>query len=200
MNNTNLLYELHDNLQNQEQELTFEQVIDQNENKILNLIYGLTGDYHLAQDLTQDTFLKAFQAKHTFQGKSKISTWLYRIAMNTTIDYQRKSSSQRELPTEVVQDSQATSSCGEPEGQCQKNAVRKMLFAAIANLPEQHKEVYVLREVNGCSTKDVAEILDCSVELVKWRLHKAKSLLRKTLQKVEDSQTGTFQITAQGLE
>jgi len=64
-----------------EGDLSFEEIISQNQEKIVNLIYGMTGDYYLSQDLTQETFLKAFQSRHSFNGKSKFSTWLYRIAV-----------------------------------------------------------------------------------------------------------------------
>lgn len=161
--------------------LSFEQLISQSEKKILNLIYGMTGDYHLAEDLTQEAFIKAFQAKEGFNGKAKFSTWLYRIAVNVVIDHQRKSCVRRENPTEKTDQNRAAGNCSDPDQVCQKKALKDILFKAIAGLPEQPKEVYVLREINGCSTKETAEVLGCSTELVKWRLHKARSLLRKSL-------------------
>lgn len=184
--------------------ISFEEVLAQNEKKILNLIYGMTGDYHLAQDLTQDTFVKAFQAKETFNGKSKISTWLYRIGVNVTIDYQRKSSVRKESPSEDIETDGICHSNGgsaDPDKACQKNAIRDIMFNAIASLPEQQKEVLVLREINGCSNKEIAEILGCTLELVKWRLHKARSGLRKILQannKYKD--LGTYKLNGFGLE
>lgn len=181
--------------------LSFDQVVSQNEKKILNLIYGMTGDYHLAQDLTQEVFVKAFQAREGFEGKAKLSTWLYRIAVNVTIDHQRKNCTRKENPVEDVESGIQNGACPDPDSACQKNAVKDILYKAIANLPEQQREVYVLREINGCTTKEVADILDCSVELVKWRLHKARSLLRKTLQ--TDNQyknTGTYILNSSGLE
>nr|MDA8229432.1 RNA polymerase sigma factor [Desulfitobacterium hafniense] len=177
-----------------ENNLTFEQVIKQNEEKINNLIYGMTGDFHLAQDLTQETFLKAFQSRQSFNGKSKFSTWLYRIAVNVTIDHQRKSSSQKELTSDEPEmcNTQVNPS-PEPDQECQKNATRDILFRAIAELPEQQKEVYILREINGCSTKEVSEILGCSIENTKWRLHKARLSLRKKLNSdIKYRDLGTF--------
>lgn len=182
---------------------SFEDLIAQNEKKILNLIYGMTGDYHLAQDLTQEAFVKAFQAKNNFNGKSKFSTWLYRIAVNVTIDHQRKSCVRKENSAGEVEPAVAghSNACSDPDSACQKKAIKDILFAAVARLPEQQREVFVLREINGCSTKEVAEILDCSLELVKWRLHKARSTLRKTLQadnRYKD--IGTYKLGSFGIE
>jgi len=185
-----------------ENELSFEEIIKQNEGKILNLIYGMTGDYHLAQDLTQETFVKAFQSKHNFSGKSKISTWLYRIAVNTAIDYQRKSSVRKEKPTEEIEDNMAKNSlCTDPDQKCQKKAIKEILYSTIARLPEQQREVFVLREINGCSTKEAAEILGISAELVKWRLHKARLTLRKNLQANNQYKNiGSVSLNSFGLE
>ncbi len=180
---------------------SFEQMVSQNENKILNLIYGMTGDYHLAQDLTQEVFVKAFQAREGFEGKAKLSTWLYRIAVNATIDHQRKACTRKENPVEDVENGIRSDTCPDPDSACQKTAVKDLLYKAIANLPDQQREVYVLREINGCTTKEVAEVLDCSTELVKWRLHKARSLLRKALQADNKyKEAGTFTMNSTGLE
>lgn len=186
----------------QENDPSFEQVIAQNEDKILNLIYGMTGDYHLAQDLTQDTFVKAFRSRETFSGKSKLSTWLYRIAVNVTIDHQRKNCVRRENPSEKIEGGPPDdSACSNPDKACQKIAIRDILFSNIARLPDQQREVFVLREVNGCTTKEVAEILGCSTELVKWRLHKARSTLRKTLQSDNRyKDIGTYTLNSFGIE
>lgn len=184
-----------------EEGLSFEQLVSRNEKKINNLIYGMTGDYHLAQDLTQETFIKALRAKEKFNGNAKFSTWLYRIAVNVVIDHQRKSCVRNENPAEAVDKGRSADSCSDPDQACQKKALKDILFKAIANLPEQQREVYILREINGCTTKEVAEILECSVELVKWRLHKARSLLRKTLQNdTRYKNIGSYTVGTSGLE
>lgn len=184
-----------------ENDLSFEQLVSQNEKKILNLIYGMTGDYHLAQDLTQEVFVKAFQAREGFEGKAKFSTWLYRIAVNVTIDHQRKSCVRKENPVQDVENGCNAGTGSDPDSACQKRAIKDIIYKAVAGLPEQQREVYVLREINGCTTKEVAEILECSVELVKWRLHKARSLLRKTLQgDISYKNTGKYTLNSSGLE
>ncbi|MEL1133690.1 RNA polymerase sigma factor [Desulfitobacterium sp. THU1] len=177
----------------------FEDIISENEAKIINLIFGMTGDYHIAQDLTQETFLKAFQSRQSFHGQSKVSTWLYRIAVNTTIDYQRKTCVRKENPTEEIEVENAANQ--DPDQNCQKTAIRDILFKAISQLPDQQREIYILREINGCSTKEVAEILNISSELVKWRLHKARSMLRKSLGEGNIYQNiGSVKLSSEGIE
>jgi RNA polymerase sigma factor, sigma-70 family len=180
-------------------EFSFESIISENEAKIINLIFGMIGDYHIAQDLAQETFLKAFVAKQTFNGQSKVSTWLYRIAVNTTIDYQRKTCVRKENPSDDLPEKSDISQ--EPDQKCQKTAIRDLLFEGISGLPIQLREVYVLREVNGCSTKEVAEILNISIELVKWRLHKARTQLRKSFTEGNSYKTiGRFKLKPTGIE
>lgn len=185
-----------------EHEVSFEQVISDNEDKILNLIYGMTGDYHLSQDLTQETFIKAFKSLNGFNGKSKISTWLYRIAVNLTIDHKRKKCVQVEKAgNEIDMSVPDTKTGADPDSQCQKKAVKDILFQAISKLPDQQREVFILRELNGCSTKEVAEILSVTSEIVKWRLHKARSTLRKTLQSNDQYKNiGRINLNESGLE
>lgn len=161
---------------------SFEQIISENEAKITNLIYGMTGDYYLSQDLTQETFIKAFRARQGFSGRSKFSTWLYRIAVNVTLDHQRKSCVRKEkIEDEIEPVSNLDQLNKDPDHSCQVKAMKDILFQSIAQLPEQQREVFTLREINGCSTKEVAQILNTSLELVKWRLHKARATLRKSL-------------------
>lgn len=181
---------------------SFEQIILENEEKIKNLIYGMTGDFHLSQDLAQEAFIKAFKARHGFNGRSKFSTWLYRIAVNVTLDHQRKSYVRHEQISDEIEPSCSSKELHkDPDHFCQVKAMKDLLFKAISQLPEQQREVFTLREINGCSTKEVAQILNTSTELVKWRLHKARTTLRKTLggdtlyQKI-----GFFHLGPQGIE
>ncbi|GAW27725.1 RNA polymerase sigma factor [Carboxydocella sp. ULO1] len=185
-----------------ENDLSFEEVIAANEKKILNLLYGMTGDYHLAQDLAQETFLRAFKAFHTFAGKAAVSTWLYRIAVNVALDYQRKGFVRSEQPVEQIAEVRGEDTCAQdPDKSCQKRAIRDILFASIARLPEQQREVYILREINGCSTKEVAEILGCSSAMVKWRLYKARLALKKILQQEHSyKKAGVFRLSSHGIE
>ncbi|AFM39443.1 RNA polymerase sigma factor, sigma-70 family [Desulfosporosinus acidiphilus SJ4] len=186
-----------DSAENQD---SFEELISKNEDKILNLIYGMTGDYHLAQDLTQESFLKAFLSKQSFNGQAKFSTWLYRIAVNTTIDYKRKSCVRKENSSEEIENINNTTE-PDPDNKCQKTAMKEILFKAISQLPDQQREIFTLREINGCSTKEVAEILSISNELVKWRLHKARTMLRKSLSNGNMYKNiGSFKLGPAGIE
>jgi RNA polymerase sigma-70 factor, ECF subfamily len=188
------------NLNPFENSTLFEKLIKENEEKIINLIHGMTGDYHVAQDLTQEAFLKAYQSKQSFNGKSKFSTWLYRIAVNTAIDYQRKQGVRLEHPSEEIS-SKPTDSDQDPDDKCQKHAIKKILFTNIARLPNEQRDVFMLREINGFSTKEVADILNISNDLVKWRLHKARNSLRKLLNDGNLYENiGIFKLGATGIE
>lgn len=179
---------------------SFEQIIHENELKIIHLIYGMTGDYHLSQDLAQETFLKAFKSRQSFNGQSKFSTWLYRIAVNVTIDHQRKRYVREEKISGEVEPN-VSHNLKDPEHTCQEKAIKDILFKSIAQLPDQQREVFTLRGINGCSTKETADILNISLELVKWRLHKARATLRKFLEcNAPYQKVGSFRLGPYGID
>jgi len=141
-----------------------------------------------AEDVMQETFMSAFKAIDSFEGRSGLGTWLYRIAYNAAMARLRKPNPYtvpvEEAATEIKQlaiPEQLFDWCCLPEEDFESSEVRSELEKAIHDLPESLKTVFVLRELEGLSTSDTAATLDMSQGAVKVRLHRARLWLRERL-------------------
>lgn len=143
-----------------------------------------------AEDVMQETFLSAFQAVDDFEGRASLKTWLYRITYNTAMMRHR---SQAKAPGDSVEDRLALAAdgyplprqfydwCCLPESSFESEEVRVELEKAIRDLPETLRGVFLLRELEGLSTRETAETLDVSTDVVKTRLRRARLALREQL-------------------
>jgi len=154
---------------------------------IYRLALRLVRDEQDAQDLVQETFLQAFKAIGSFEGRSELRTWLYRITYNAALMRQRG-----QRPTVSVEDAvqedegrvlpeQLLDWCCLPEADLQTVEVREQLEKAVHDLPETLRAVFVLRELEDVSTQECADALGISTDLVKQRLHRARLWLRERL-------------------
>jgi RNA polymerase sigma-70 factor (ECF subfamily) len=147
-------------------------------------------DSELAADLTQDAFIKAFQSIHRFGGQSSFFTWLYRIAVNSTLSHLRKSRLRSFFSLERVNSDEPVSreiiaALTDKTGVDRDTFVRELqekLNDAMQKLSIKHRTVVTLFEIDGLSHQDIAEVMNCSVGTVRSRLHYAKQLLQAELQ------------------
>jgi RNA polymerase sigma-70 factor (ECF subfamily) len=155
---------------------------------VYNLALRLTGDPAAAEDVLQETFLSAFKAIPRFEGKSQLSTWLYRIAHNAALMKLRKRQVDTVSLDEPVENETGVPEPREfadwsenPEEMLMDAEMRQAMQMAIASLSETLRSVFVLRDVNGLSTAQTAEVLELSEEAVKSRLLRARLALREKL-------------------
>jgi len=141
-----------------------------------------------AEDVMQETFLSAFKAIDAFEGRSELSTWLYRITYNTALMRLRRhqpdtvSVEETESPDDgSLVPTQLFDWCCLPERDFDSGETRVELEKAIGALPEKLRAVFVLRELEGLSTEETAQALDISIETTKTRLHRARLWLRERL-------------------
>jgi RNA polymerase sigma-70 factor (ECF subfamily) len=141
-----------------------------------------------AEDVVQETFLSAFKAIGSFQGRAGLGTWLYRIAYNAALMRLRRAQPlvvSVDEPLELEDGAEVPRElhdwCCLPERDFETAEARTELERAIHELPEKLRAVFVLRELEGLSTEQAAEALDLSVENVKTRLHRARLWLRERL-------------------
>ncbi|MCS6827297.1 MAG: sigma-70 family RNA polymerase sigma factor [Caldilinea sp.] len=162
--------------------------IDLHSAGVYRLALRMVGDPHEAEDIVQETFLNAFRTIDSFEGRSSLSTWLYRITYNAALMRLRKKQplhvsidphgDEEEAATTPVQ---LFDWCCLPEEDFQTAEARNELERAISELPEPLRAVFVLRELEGLSTEETAQALDLSVSNVKVRLHRARLWLRERL-------------------
>ena len=151
----------------------FEELYRQHAGRIHALSLRICGDPSLAEDLTQDVFVRAWQKLDTFQGDAAFGTWLHRLAVNLLLT-DRRSTARRLARVEPVADVDGAVPA-RPAG------AGLDLERALRTLPERAREVFVLHEVEGLEHEEIAEVMGTSVGTAKSQLHRARDLLRRFL-------------------
>jgi len=164
----------------------FEQLVAMYQDRIYALGYRLTGNYADAEDLAQNAFIKAYQALQSFRNDSDFGTWIHRITVNLYINESRKKkpvvyldnpvqTSEGEMPRLV-----ATNEDG-PEEAYEHKEFTSMVHSALRELSAEHQSVLVLRELQGYSYDEIANMLDCSLGTVKSRINRARQALKEQI-------------------
>ncbi len=170
----------------------FDDLMRRYEGKVYRLALGMVKNREDALDAVQDAFLNVYRKIDTFKGESTFSTWLYKIALNSTyMKLRSRSRHDRVESLEAVEGvfDQAAVRPRAPGGDWSERAddaiLRKELASVLRNaaaeLPEEHRAIFTLRDVDGLSNQEVAEILGLTVAATKTRLHRARVFLRERL-------------------
>jgi RNA polymerase sigma-70 factor (ECF subfamily) len=168
----------------EEDDRAFGELVTRYEAKVYSLALKMVRNPEDAEDVLQDTFLRAYRGIKSFKGHSTFSTWIYRITANSALMRLRK----KQLPTVSIEDQDerdapvniADWSPG-PVDQLLTQELQKVMDDAIEALPAEFRQVFVLRDIEEISNAEVAEILDLSVAAVKSRLHRARLKVRNRL-------------------
>jgi len=179
-------------------EAAFEQLIRQYDRQIFRIARHITQNKEDAEDIVQDTFLKAYQKLHQFQGNSKFYTWLVRIAVNESLMRLRKRRNSKTVSMdEDVQTEEGSVPrdfadwTPDPEQQYGQGELGEILRKTIQGLPPGFRSVFTLRDVENLSTEETAEALGLSVPAVKSRLLRARLQLRERLARYMKVKDGT---------
>ncbi len=172
--------------------------------RIYSVCLRMTNNTAEAEDLTQDAFLQVFRKLATFRGDSALSTWLYRIAVNTVLmHFRKKALRQVSLDETYNQDARMVRrEYGSKDQRLSGSVDRIALTRAIKELPAGYRTIFLLHEVEGYEHQEIAQLLDCSVGNSKSQLHKAKLRIRELLgyprQEVQDDtlETAISQVVA----
>ena len=163
--------------------------------RIYSICLRMTNNTAEAEDLTQDAFMQVFRKLSTFRGDSALSTWLYRIAVNTVLmHFRKKALRQISLDEPYNQDARLVRrEYGTKDDRLSGCVDRIALTRAIRELPDGYRTIFLLHEVEGYEHQEIAELLDCSVGNSKSQLHKAKLRIRELLghARIEDHQQET---------
>ena len=161
----------------------FERLVETYENKIYTLALRMSGSPDDAGDIAQEAFLAAWRGLPAFRGEAGFATWLYRLASNAAIDYlrrQRKQRGERSLDDEELGLDAVDAGPG-PQDAAEGEEVRSAVAAGLRALSEGHRQVLVLRELQGLSYEEIAAVLAVDLGTVKSRISRARSALRKIL-------------------
>lgn len=163
----------------------YDELIRRHQERIYGTVYHMTSNHEDANDLTQETFIKAYQALKSFKGGSSFYTWIYRIAVNKTINFlkQRKNRSGMSLNdldvnAENDPDLVALVSHKTPRRDAALSELQEKLNEAMSKLSEVHRLVVTLHDVQGVPHEEIAQIMDCNVGTVRSRLFYARQQLQ----------------------
>ena len=160
----------------------FEELARRYADRLYAVILRFLGDRHLAEEATQEAFLRAWRGIDRFRGRSQFFTWLYRIGLN-----EAKRAATRQTPVRHVRSLEdeplpdAPDWSDAPEVSAGHDEVRRVLEEAIRALPLEYRATIILRDVEGLSTREAAEAMDLGEAAFKSRLHRARLAIRRTL-------------------
>jgi RNA polymerase sigma-70 factor (ECF subfamily) len=170
------------------EESCFEQLVERHKRRVFNLAYRFLGNYQDAEDVTQEVFIKIYQAKNMYKPKAKFTTWLYTICKNTCLKKLNKKKlnivsidDRMELQEGMVSRQVADSHTPSPANSTLNNERVSIVKAAIDSLPVNQKMVVILYRYDRLSYEEIAKVMGCSIKAVKSLLHRAKINLKEKL-------------------
>jgi RNA polymerase sigma-70 factor (ECF subfamily) len=165
------------------EERAFQELVERYQTRLLNFIYRTIGDRDRAEDLVQEVFIRVYRHLHRFDRSKKFSTWVYTIASNLAKNELRNRSRSPLVLFQTIQGSsdeedrpvQFEDTTARPDDMYRKRHLRELVEQTVSQLPEHHRQVFVLRELEGKLYEEIAEITDCNLGTVKSRLNRARS-------------------------
>lgn len=154
----------------------FEELVRQHQRMIHALTFRMTGSLADAEDLAQETFIRAYERVGSFHGSAKFSTWLYRIAINACLNWRQSEARRNRLHASAAEEF-SVSQDGENFSSPQANEVQ----AALLKLPAKQRAAIVLTIYDGLNHAEAAQVLSCSETTVSWRVFAAKQKLKRLL-------------------
>ena len=162
---------------------SFDAIVERYQGRLLNFVYRIVSDRERAEDLVQEVFIRVHRHLARFDRSKKFSTWIYTIASNLAKNELRnRARNPLVLFTSITQGwddeerpLEFEDPNARPDDQFRKRHVREMVEDSVAKLPEHHREVFVLRELEGRSYEEIAEITHCNLGTVKSRLNRARN-------------------------
>lgn len=168
-------------------QLSFQLLVERYQDRIFGLARHYTRSSVELEDLVQDTFIKAYHRLETFQHQSSFSTWLYRIAVNTCLDFLKR---RGRNPVQTVEDPElietsspgrGAGSLGSPDAALEREEIIQVTHEALEELPEIFRTVLVLREFEEMAYQDIADLLDISIGTVESRLFRARARFKEAV-------------------
>lgn len=161
----------------------FNLLVDRYQGRLVNFVYRTTGDRERAEDLVQETFIRVYRHLHRFDQSKKFSTWIYTIASNLAKNELRNRSRNPLVLFQAIKKNwdadqkplEWEDNTYRPDDLFRKRHLRQMVESAVEELPEHHRTVFILRELEGKTYEEIAEITSCNLGTVKSRLNRARN-------------------------
>lgn len=179
----------------------FDELASRYQEKLYRLAYKMLSNHDDALDAVQEVNIRLLNSLQNFLSTARFSTWLYRLASNTIIDFHRRRKS-RGLHLSIPIEIQSPVEQSDPDHRCEVHAREHLLTQVLQQLPESQRMILVLRDREGMSNQEVADIMGVEIGTLKSRLHRARTALRKQLESGVtlqiDGGTSRFQFSETG--
>ncbi len=169
-------------------EQAFKELVDKYRHLVINTCYGMLHDIDDAEDVAQDVFVEVFRSVQNFRGGSKISTWLYRIAVNRSLNFMRDNKKRKKTQSladteksKKINPEDLVSGDNDASHDIENEQRADILHRAIGSLPEKQKIAFTLNKYEDLPYKEISEIMDLSIPSIESLLHRAKKNLQKKL-------------------
>ena len=161
----------------------FAEIAEKHAGFVYNVAYRMMGNQHDAEEVAQDAFVSAYRARDRFRGDAQPTTWLYRITVNAALMRLRKDKRRKEstVPEDAQPDVPSNDWTQSPVATAMNSELRDRIQQAIDRLPPDLKAAVVLRDVQGLSNEEAADVLEITVSALKARLHRGRVALRQDL-------------------
>jgi RNA polymerase sigma-70 factor (ECF subfamily) len=160
----------------------FRILVERYQERIRNLIYSIFHEPQIVDDLSQEVFIKAYEALKQFRFQSSFYTWLYRIAVNKSRDELRKRKVRRWFSLQSMMESSDKELAAKTVVEQPDKELQDLLAASLQSLPEKYRLAIVLKDIEGMSYEEIAETMECEIGTVKSRLSRARGMMRKILE------------------
>lgn len=157
-------------------------LVERYQERIRNLIFSIFHDSGIVDDLAQEIFIKAYEALQGFRLDSSFYTWIYRIAVNKSRDEMRRRKVRRFLSFQTLVDEANKELTAKLSVPPEERDAKEIVALGLQALPEKFRSAIILKDIDGLSYEEIADILQCELGTVKSRLSRARAMLRKVLQ------------------
>lgn len=159
----------------------FRILVERYQDKVRNLIYSIFHEPSILDDLSQEVFLKVYEALPNFRFESSFYTWLYRITVNRSRDELRKRKVRRFFPFQSLDESSSKEVEDKTRVEPHSSEVHDLITNGLKALPEKFRIPIILKDIDGMSYEEIAEIMECEIGTVKSRLSRGRTMLRNVL-------------------
>ncbi|MES2663609.1 MAG: RNA polymerase sigma factor RpoE [Pseudomonadota bacterium] len=176
----------------------FDLLVKKYQHRIISMIYRMVKSHDDALDIAQEVLIKAYRALPQFRGDSAFYTWLYRIAVNTAKNHLTSTVHKAQIKSVDVDDQEpfaleiGLSDNAGPEAQLSRDQLEQVINSALHSIPDDLKQALMLREFDGLSYEEIAEVMKCPIGTVRSRIFRARDAIDRAVTAFESGESGTL--------
>ena len=158
--------------------LAYKKLFEMYQQRTYVVSYNILGDADLSRDVVQDAFIRVFKNIRKFDASKSFYTWLYQIVVNLSIDYLRKRASMRSTSMETIGETLTQGRRKNPDAMSDKKELKEEVHKTLSRLPPKYRIALALKDIEGLSCEEIAELVHCNSTTVRWRIYQARRIFK----------------------